>query len=74
MRNRQQLEADIETIRELLQYPADYTGECDRCHYDRPLWIDHDEPGEFAFCGKCWQHYRDDAALKLAKPESVVIA
>lgn len=34
---------------------SDYTGECDRCHSERPLWIDHDQPGEFAFCRPCWE-------------------
>lgn len=31
----------------------DYFGECDRCHCERPLYIDHSEPGEFAYCETC---------------------
>ena len=38
------------------QYPADYVGECDRCHRDRvALWEDHEQPGSFEFCRECWQ-------------------
>jgi hypothetical protein len=32
---------------------ADYFGECDRCHLERRLFIDHTEPGEFAYCADC---------------------
>jgi hypothetical protein len=36
-------------------FPHDYHGECDRCHHERDLWKDESEPGEFAYCRKCWK-------------------
>lgn len=44
-------------LREILDYPSDYCGECDRCHEVAPLWIDSvsDEPeAEWAYCADCW--------------------
>ena len=28
-------------------------GECDQCHHDKSLTIDHTQPGEFAYCSDC---------------------
>lgn len=48
------------TLREILDYPPDYFGECDHCHDARPVWIDYDGEeieAEFAFCQACWQSF-----------------
>ena len=46
-------------LREILDYPADYVGHCDRCHHEPlALWIDFEnQPApdvEFAYCAECW--------------------
>ena len=69
MRNRRQLEADLDQARAILRTPADRHGECDRCHEQRMLWIDEAGPGEFEFCADCWRYYEDDAARRLIKPD-----
>ena len=38
---------------EWLRQQPDSFGECDRCHRDRPLWLDSGEPGEFSYCRDC---------------------
>ena len=40
-------------------YPSDGYGECDGCHYERALWQDFSEEGEFMFCAECWQRMID---------------
>lgn len=49
---------DLNEIKEMLRGRHSYVGECDRCHAEsRKLWIDEQEPGEFAFCKDCWRRY-----------------
>lgn len=36
--------------------PADFRGECDRCHAEPvPVWELLDEPGGWAYCEGCWR-------------------
>lgn len=48
----------------ITDHPADYVGECDRCHDETALWIDHTQPGEFAYCRKCTRKYEAKRAAK----------
>ena len=57
----------IQQINEMLDSPADYVGECDECHDDQPLTIDHNEPGEFAFCRACLLKMKKKEKARLAK-------
>ncbi len=41
-------------VREGLELPADCHCECDGCHAEAPCWVDLREPGEWAYCEKCW--------------------
>ena len=56
-----------EEILQMLRHPPDLCGECDGCQQMRPvtlggelqwfgvpLWTDQTEPGEFAYCFRCW--------------------
>ncbi|MCH9033676.1 MAG: hypothetical protein IID42_04130 [Planctomycetes bacterium] len=60
------------TLREILDYPSDYTGECDRllCHRVRPLWVDNDSDppeSEVAYCAECWRRILGNETAERAK-------
>lgn len=44
-------------IRDMLLERHDYYGECDRCHYEAPLWRDLETEGcgDFEYCAPCWR-------------------
>ncbi len=46
---------NIKSLRQSVQYPSSCYGECDGCHREAALWIDHSEPGEFGYCKWCIQ-------------------
>lgn len=46
---------DLIETRDPATEPSDYRGECDSCHQEAALWIDWNDPGEWAMCAKCWR-------------------
>ena len=42
----------------------EFRGECDRCHHEKGLCEDLQEPGEFAYCRACWRYYVERGLMK----------
>ena len=48
-----ELKTRAEHWREIGSRQTDAITECDGCHVRKPVWIDYDAPGDWAYCRRC---------------------